>query len=306
MSDEYEKKKLLITNEANNKKIAVEEKARRDQLRRDAYTKGILREAERQNAVDSLNINKQDLVDKIAIYDEKIMAQIELNGAANEEDIKARETMAKNLTETNRILAEKTNVGVEVAKMTGEALGDALSSMFAGNTQDAVDSVRKLAASLLGVLAESLSKEVSATVLKIVLKQLQWTAEINPIGAALLGATITPLINAGVHAIADPIINDILAFPTGGDISGLYKSPTRILVGDGSKLGGNNKEWILRDDQLKQTVTMAINMQNGNLISEVQDLKRIMQNQSLETKIKGEDIYVTQRRNSVSRSARMR
>ncbi len=64
---------------------------------------------------------------------------------------------------------------------------------------------------------------------------------------------ITIAINADANAITDPIISTILSFSAGGRID----QPTTVIIGDGSRLGGRNREWISNDSQLIATVQMA-------------------------------------------------
>ena len=71
---------------------------------------------------------------------------------------------------------------------------------------------------------------------------------------ATIGGTVT--------AITSPMIESILSFSTGGDINGKYNTPTLLQVGDASRLGGSNREWIFRDEQLQQTVQVAVASSN--------------------------------------------
>ncbi len=45
--------------------------------------------------------------------------------------------------------------------------------------------------------------------------------------------------------VSKQIFNDLLSFSTGGRID----KPTLALVGNASRLGDENKEWIFRDEQ---------------------------------------------------------
>jgi hypothetical protein len=47
--------------------------------------------------------------------------------------------------------------------------------------------------------------------------------------------------------VTKPFISEILAFPTGA----VFDQPTLVQVGDGNRLGGLNREYLLRQDQMQ-------------------------------------------------------
>lgn len=57
------------------------------------------------------------------------------------------------------------------------------------------------------------------------------------------------------------------------------------MVGDGSKLGMPNREWLLNDPQLMATVRMATDMGSKDTIKELRALRQDFQSLRLESSI---------------------
>lgn len=73
---------------------------------------------------------------------------------------------------------------------------------------------------------------------------------------------VQALASGAIHGIADPIINSIASFSTGGRID----EPTLAVVCDATRLGGINREWVFRDEQLQQVVNSALNYQYNSMV----------------------------------------
>jgi hypothetical protein len=82
--------------------------------------------------------------------------------------------------------------------------------------------------------------------------------------------------------------------------------PTIALIGDASRLGSQNREWITSDDQLKQIVAMGANGANVELVREMRELKSLLSGQTLETTLAGEDILISMKRTQYNRDMRRR
>ena len=111
---------------------------------------------------------------------------------------------------------------------------------------------------------------------------------------------ITTAINAVVKAITDPIISTILSFSTGGRID----QPTMAIIGDGSRLGGRNREWIFNDSQLIATVQMAGANSNSMLLAKLDRVEKLLASQELKTTLRGNDIDIALRRTAINLSHR--
>lgn len=112
------------------------------------------------------------------------------------------------------------------------------------------------------------------------------------IAKSSLKAIISPLITS--------ITSKLLSFSTGGRID----SPTLALVGDGTKLGGTNKEWIFRDDQLRSLVEDVVIEQNNKISNSFKSLQNTISNINLTTTIKGSDLLLSMKRTEFENSIR--
>ena len=106
--------------------------------------------------------------------------------------------------------------------------------MFAGDTEGAKDAMRASFSAIMGVMVELLTKKVDAAILNLVTDWLSdpvtgaipWYAKVAMIPA------IQAMAGGVIHGVADPIINNLLSFSTGGRID----SPTMAVIGDAAKL----------------------------------------------------------------------
>lgn len=116
----------------------------------------------------------------------------------------------------------------------------------------------------------------------------------------LLGAQ--QLVSAGVRQILNPILSSILSFPTGG----VFESPTLAVVGDGSRLGGSNIEYLLRHDQMKALINEVTNVRDNQVVRAIHTLGSIIQSAFGGFVIRGEDIYAASNRTSARVNKRAR
>ena len=68
------------------------------------------------------------------------------------------------------------------------------------------------------------------------------------------------------------------------------------IIGDGSRLGGRNREWIFNDSQLIATVQMAVANSNSMLIAKLDRVEKLLASQELKTTLRGSDIDIALRR----------
>lgn len=232
---------------------------------------------------DSLNAEKKAQRDKAKLDLETLQKSAglsEVQRKALEENINSLDLAQKTFTEKGNLL---TTLGAELSN----DVSGAISGIFAGGGTEAIlDNARKLFATIGGII----QKEIQAFVLRLVLSEgtLKYLSALPfPLNIAAV-PVISTTINASVKAFTDPILQDLLAFPTGGRID----KPTLAMVGDGAKLGMPNREWIFNDPQLIATVQMATAGANLGLIQEIRELKMLLSSQQLTTTIKGTDIRV--------------
>ncbi len=332
-TSEFEKKKTQIEKEAEEERAKIREGLRKnEELRQNVYDgeqlqlqnqKAILlAEIDKKGADEQLNIvaEKYKSMGKVIDFDTIKKAQLEIIEAEkkleqNKYDTKAqlqKENADKIIKENIKLLDEGSRKSVlessklwASAQKTTEEKADLLKTsmdmfngsmlkgiegMFEGDPEAMKDNMRSFMQNIAGFL----KKQLEATILQLVLSK-GVLAQVNllpfPANTLALGA-ITLAIKAAVNAIANPVISSLTSFATGGRID----QPTLAVIGDGAKLGSNNKEWIFRDEQLKKTINMANNQSNREVVAELKYLREAFHTLKLETTLRGEDIYISNKK----------
>lgn len=300
--------------EAKSIKFDMEENAAKLKLVEDSTKQQIEANGSSFEEVQKLIRKNEELEKKQAEqgYDEKRAIEIQgnkelLSAKLKGVDKTTRESLEE-LTKTSDTLNEAYQEKADLARITlSEAqtgISEAMASMFAGDTAGAMDAMRASFASIMGLLVEMLTKKVDAVILNLVTEWLTdpttgaipWYAKMAMIPA------IQALAGGAIHAVADPILNNLLSFSTGGSID----SPTLALIGDGAKLGGSNKEWIFRDEQLKQTLQLALDSQSNQQTRYLATIANLMATQEISTTLQGADIKVSLSRTKFSQARRAR
>ena len=171
--------------------------------------------------------------------------------------------------------------------------------------EDSITSLKDGLKLILKTLAEFLSQLATAAVNAFVFSQANITkiASLsggNPVvAAALIGASKLAM-EAIIKTILSSVTSKLLSFSTGGRID----NATLAVVGDASKLGGSNKEWIFRDDQLRMLVNDITTLQNEKLNNNFIALQKTISNLNLTTTIKGQDLLLTMKRTQLSNNTR--
>lgn len=229
--------------------------------------------------------------------------EIKLNGLSESEKMTIKDLGESNATILDKI-KENTDITATFLEEGQSAISTAMAKMFAGDSEGAVDALKGTFGAILGTTAEYLRKEVDAQILKFFLAWFDSTDAIALPWFVKLGMlpAIQAIASGAIHGIADPIINRVASFSTGGRID----EPTLAVVGDASRLGGLNREWVFRDEQLQQVVNSALSYQNNSMARELAEIKALLASQELSATLKGNDIRLAQRRtqNAVDRRAR--
>ena len=288
---QYEDRKTAILDKAQKQREALEEAHRKKQLSMQAYFAeqskllNNAKEAETikiraegmQKQLQAMEIQKSEEGDKFSIENQKKMQEL-----------------VNSIEEANTQIAEKTDTTALLMGFAGEKLGESIGAMFAGNADKAKDGMRELIGGMLGILGEGLKKQLTATVLQMVFDWLQWdvTSKMLPLPVRLLGIPIaTATITGAMNAIANPIISTLTSFSTGG----MVDRPTLAMIGDATKTGATNKEWIFTNHQLKQVVAMGAGNSSIILEKRLASIENLLANQTLEVHNHGADILYSVR-----------
>ncbi|MBE2189190.1 MAG: phage tail tape measure protein [Candidatus Kapabacteria bacterium] len=299
-SEVFEKKKAEIEENGRKEREKKEEEFRRKQLRADSQRQGLELELQRRKDNETLSIQKDALKKQLELLEEKAN-KFDLFGRPIFDSQKEQEeydALSKKLLETEKLISERgDSLGLLVTELQ-TTVTDSLSNLFAGDPEAAADSWRKFFSQLAGML----QAKASAFILDLVLSPgtMQYISALPFPANVVAIPVITTAINAAVKAITDPIISTILSFSTGGRID----QPTMAIIGDGSRLGGRNREWIFNDSQLIATVQMAGANSNSMLIAKLDRVEKLLASQELKTTLRGNDIDIALRRTNIHNLSR--
>lgn len=302
---EKEKDSIKLKKDEADAKLKVIEFSTKTQLEKNGTSMEEIQALTRKNT----ELEKKQMLEG---FDEKRQTEIEgnkklLDAKLDGIDVTTKKSLEE-LTKTSDVLGEEYKKKADLATITmNEAqvgISEAMASMFAGDKEAAADALRSSFASIMGVMVELLKKKIDAAILTLITDWLgePATATFGFYAKMAMIPLIQGLAGGAIHAIADPILNNLLSFSTGGSID----SPTLALIGDGAKLGGSNKEWIFRDEQLKQTLQLALDSQSNQQTRYLATIANLMATQEISTTLQGADIKVSLSRTKFSQARRAR
>lgn len=183
--------------------------------------------------------------------------------------------------------------GSEIAAIADELspkLGDAFAGLFSGSSEQAKEGFRDYFAGLASGLQQLASAKISEVLLN----------SIGPGGFLGLAASfaLRPLISAALNAITQPIIDKLLSFASGGRVD----SPTLFVAGDASRLGGRDREWIFRDDQLKLLVAAVSQGSTAQMEQRLESIEDVLVAWPNQLVAQGKDLRLAAERDKQSRA----
>ena len=296
--DAAQKKELAMVEGNEAAKASVEKKyndLRAEEAARYARQKMI---NERILAGEKLALDAE--LDAKQLEDQKKAAELDLAEAQKKGDKQAEEAAVSKLAALQKQLDDKNDVIMNSAIILKEGMTDIFANMFAGNTDGMKESMREMFATLVGFL----KKLLISWVMEIVLTSstLKALAAMAGPAAPLVVAASSALIYTGMNALLNPILNALLSFPTGA----MFDQPTVALIGDGSRLGGENREWLLRNDQLIQVLNWVLSKYEARLNAGFARLEAAILSTRVVGTLKGSDILLASERASADESRRQR
>ncbi|HOV92255.1 MAG TPA: hypothetical protein PLC04_04145 [Candidatus Kapabacteria bacterium] len=280
--ESFEKRKSDIEAQADADRQKALEQAEAQKRALEEMAKGfaILNENEKAKAV--AEIQKASIEGQIA----EILKKPELTPFDEAEIMK----LGESLDEVNSVIEEKGSMLNSGMQLLGQSMAEGLSGMMAGESEALVDSFKSFALQMSGAFEKYLSDRISKVILGWFLDLISLSSA-DPFSKLVLAPVLYALVSGVVHKIADPLLKP-LSFASGG----LVEQPTLFIAGDGNKLGGDNKEWILRNEQLKQVVLGAVNASNSALEQRLQSIERLLSSLNISTTLKGSDINIALKR----------
>lgn len=298
--EQAEIRKADIEEKYRKKRIEAEEKYRQNVMKINAQLRGAELQMQKQKdedtikaQLDSLRKQEELLLSKVEIFDE--FGKPIFNSSADQQ---AYEELNQNIIAAQDLLEEKGSDLNVLFNELGVITSEGLTAMFTGDKEAMLDGLRQMMSVVVGYLQKMLSAFVMQQLLSSSVGT--WLAAL-PFPANLVAIPIAKtMIEGAVKLITDPIMSTLTSFASGGRID----QPTLALIGDGSKLGSANREWIFNDPQLITMVQMATIGANAGLIREIKLLNASLASQTISTKLKGQDISVSLLRTSARNNRR--
>lgn len=303
--EEYAEMQAISEEESERRKAAIEEKYQKK--REDAEKKaaaaiktsqlllqGQLIAAEKQKNVKMAELTEARIKEEIKLLDEK-----KAKGLFTSEDRVEYEALKKQFDDAETIIKEDGDMLKMSMSVLGDSLGEAMGALFAGDSEAAGEKLKSFFVTMSGIMIKGLTEYLNKVILQKVLETLGVSGD--GIASVLLAPVIYATVSGLLNALAQPLLQP-LSYSTGGRID----DPTLAVVGDASRLGGRNREWIFNDSQLVATVQMANVGSGAAMIAKLDRLERLLASQSLSATLKGSDIELSLKRTSIKNQSRAR
>lgn len=257
-------------------------------------------DARQQSEDDASNEKLRKASEDAAANLEAINNELIKTGKFNKEEFSIFSGITEGLSKTTDELEEKGNsLNLALKDVTDTAV-NILPAIMAGADQQAEDQFRQLLARRVAFI----QKEIEAFILQLLLSEsvVDYLKGLPfPLNLAAL-PILQQTISTAVKSFTTPVLTGLLSFAEGGDITGLYNSPTAIQIGDATKSGNpSNREWVANDRNIREIVEMTIALQTRNMMVGFEMVESAINNLSLSTRISGEDIEVSLRRRQMSK-----
>lgn len=279
---EFQKEQELITEERyeqQKEKIARDGAARRSQL--EARFRGAELEAQRQADVNSLALQEQHLSEQIG----QLIAANKFAEA---------DALGEQLDSVRDQIKQKGSLITGVMGDLQGEFGELAVSLFSFDKEGAKEPFR----AFFGILGGALEQLAAAKATEVILGLI---SGVGGIPGLILSFAAKPVVNAVIGRFLSPILDGLLSFASGGRID----SPALFVAGDGSNLGGPNREWIFRDDQLRDVIRLVVAEQNSGLLEEVRGLRQDVQQLQFRLYVRGKDIATAVGRTNASARSRI-
>ncbi len=197
------------------------------------------------------------------------------------------------------MLEELPSLESKTEQAMSDLVGKSISAGVRGGFKEAKKAMKEVLADYMGFL----KGKIKLFVLDLILESPIFKAAMVAAGpfAPAVAAGAKALLDAGMDAILNPVFNSVLSFGTGG----LVTSPTTFNAGDAAVQGGDNKEWILRNDQLKWTMKEVLREQLNMVSNSIKEAFLSSPNQ-LVARISGDDLLIILERAKSSQAVRYR
>ncbi|MBL7997735.1 MAG: phage tail tape measure protein [Candidatus Kapabacteria bacterium] len=265
---EAQKRDEIITEEQfNEQKAAIEQLAIQDKESLQNLVRGRELAAEREHTIRVLEEEQSRLEQKKAL-------------ALKYGDAKAAEELTAQLDDVNDQLSDKKDVFMAL----GDEFQVASNEFVGGIFQWDEDAVKAPLRKMFDILVGFLTRLASAKIIEVLLGSLVGAAGIPGMFATFLAK---PLIEAGVGAVLNPVLSQLVSFGTGG----IVDRPTLAVVGDRNAKGtGDMTELILGSDQLALIMSEVLSPVLSGIRSGLAEVREAIDNLQFKLSVSGSDL----------------
>jgi TP901 family phage tail tape measure protein len=283
----------MFDDERINQQLFEAEKKTAEEKFQTDLTKLKAREAGQRLALQQ-KVDLAELESNKAVLEKKLKLAVD---AGNDED---RLAFTEQLDKLTTDIEEKSDKVGTVLGLMKTGFDETLDGLFEGDSDKMKESMRATLATIVGFI----EKLASAAVIELVLGSEPLKALAATFGflAPVVLGGFTKLIEGGVKALVKPVLSNILSFPTGG----VFRQPTMAMIGDGSRLGGSNTEYLLREDQLSFLLRQAGVHSSSAIVAAVQALGDKFDSMLGGFRIQGQDLVLATARTKSASATRAR
>lgn len=297
-----EKEKLQTQSAYRQQSLQMQNQRRLAELEEQQKNEQLKKEEEYYKKSLELQLNLLETLQKQkeATNDDSIKAMYDLEIQKATESAEQMKLKITEIDDTINTVSKNLALSGEDITKTFVSIFD---SMIASGEQ--ITSIKDGLRVILKTFSEFLVREAEAALETYLFSSSFWSdIALKSGGIIAFVPALLAIAKSSLKAMISPLItsvtSNLLSFSSGGRID----SPTLALVGDGSKLGGENKEWIFRDDQLQSLVESVVTEQNQERSNEFKALQASIKNINLTSTIKGSDIILSIKRTEFENSMR--
>lgn len=297
-----EKEKIQTQSAYRQQSLQMQNQRRLSELEEQQKNEQLKKEEEYYKKSLELQLNLLETLQKQkeATNDDSIKAMYDLEIQKATESAEQMKLKITEIDDTINTVSKNLALSGEDITKTFVSIFD---SMIASGEQ--ITSIKDGLRVILKTFSEFLVREAEAALETYLFSSSFWTdIALKSGGIIAFVPALLAIAKSSLKAMISPLItsvtSNLLSFSSGGRID----SPTLALVGDGSKLGGENKEWIFRDDQLQSLVESVVTEQNQERSNEFKALQASIKNINLTSTIKGSDIILSIKRTEFENSIR--
>lgn len=263
------------------RKKDIEAEAQAERLAAEAKFNGERLVAQRQAELQQLQLERDSLTKRKALA---------LSAGKKEE----ADQIGEQLDSVGTQIEQKGDVLLSLTESLQGNMTDLFTNLFAGRD----DEVKQPFRAAFATIAGGIQRLASAKVVEVLLGSIIGAGGLPGLFATIL---LRPLIEAAINKMIGGVLDPLLSFPTGAR----FDSPTFAMIGDGSRLGGTDREWLLRDDQFHLALDMVMQRWMPTFAESIDRLGDRLANQNVRLVLRGRDLVTAYNRTASDQRGRI-